>query len=73
MEANVLRRAGLGSRAVGTKSVAYDGGLFVVAVGWGGPTMWLASDDGANWRHLTAGKSFPASKNDPREMPGRGK
>lgn len=53
-----------------TKSVAYDAGMFVVAVGWGGPTMWLASDDGANWRHLTAGKSTPASKTDPREMPG---
>lgn len=40
------------------KSIAYTGGVFVVPVGWGGSTtMWLASDDAKNWRHLTTGQS----------------
>lgn len=38
------------------KSVAYTDGVFAVPVGWGGSTtMYLASDDGRNWRHLTTG------------------
>lgn len=40
-----------------TKAVAYSQGVFVVPVGWGAPSMWLASEDGVNWRHLTDGKS----------------
>ena len=40
-----------------TKAIAYADGVFVVPIGWGAPTMWLASEDGANWRHLTAGKT----------------
>ncbi len=40
-----------------TKAVAYTGGVFVVPIGWGAPTMWLASEDGVNWRHLTDGKT----------------
>lgn len=39
------------------RSVAYTEGVFVVAIGWGAPTAWLASEDGVNWRHLTSGKS----------------
>ncbi len=40
-----------------TKAVAYTGGVFVVPIGWGSPTAWLASDDGVNWRHLTSSKA----------------
>ena len=40
-----------------TKAVAYTGGVFVVPIGWGAPVMWLASEDGVNWRHLTTGKT----------------
>lgn len=54
-----------------TKSVAYGGGVFVVAVGWGAPTIWLASEDGVRWRHLTKGEAkLPESKGDARVMPG---
>ncbi len=57
-----------------TKSVTHSGGVFVVAVGWGAPTAWLASEDGVNWRHLTDGRSTLAgvkeSKEDPTVMPG---
>ena len=38
-----------------TKAVAYTDGVFVVPIGWGAPSMWLASEDGVKWRHLTAG------------------
>jgi hypothetical protein len=31
--------------------------VFAVPVGWGGPTIFLASDDAVNWRHLTSGAS----------------
>ena len=40
-----------------TKAVAYTEGVFVVPIGWGAPAMWLASEDGVNWRHLTSGES----------------
>jgi hypothetical protein len=54
-----------------TKSVGYGGGVFVVAVGWGAPTSWLASEDGVRWRHLTKGDAQLAeSKGNPRVMPG---
>jgi hypothetical protein len=51
--------------------MTYGDGLFVVAVGWGAPTSWLASDDGMNWRHLTSGTTvLPEAKGNPRIMPG---
>jgi hypothetical protein len=54
-----------------TRTMAYGGGLFVVAFGWGAPTSWLASDDGVNWRHLTSGASkLSDGKGNPRIMPG---
>ena len=54
-----------------TKSVAYTNGVFAVPVGWGGSTIFLASDDGAKWRHLTSGTAkLPNAKGDPRLMPG---
>lgn len=54
-----------------TRTMTYGDGLFVVAVGWGAPTSWLASDDGVNWRHLTSGATvLPEAKGNPRIMPG---
>lgn len=54
-----------------TRTMTYGDGLFVVAVGWGAPTSWLASDDGVNWRHLTGGATvLPEAKGNPRIMPG---
>ncbi len=57
-----------------TKAVAYSDGIFVVPVGWGGPTTWLASEDGLNWRHLTNGetelKGIKDADGDPSVMPG---
>ncbi len=54
-----------------TKTVAYDRGVFVVGVGWGGPTIYLASDDGVNWSHLTHGAvKLPEGKGDPLLMTG---
>lgn len=54
-----------------TKAVAYTGGVFVVPVGWGAPTIYLASDDAVNWRHLTKGTvKLPDGKGDARVMPG---
>ena len=54
-----------------TRTMTYGGGLFVVAVGWGAPTSWLASDDGVSWRHLTRGDTrLPDAKGNPRLMPG---
>jgi photosystem II stability/assembly factor-like uncharacterized protein len=54
-----------------TKTVAYGGGVFVVGVGWGGPTIYLASDDAIKWQHLTHGKAkLSESKGDVRVMPG---
>jgi photosystem II stability/assembly factor-like uncharacterized protein len=54
-----------------TKSVAYTHGVFAVPVAWGGPTIYLASDDAVNWRHLTSGATkLPQSKDDPRLMTG---
>ncbi len=46
-------------------SVAYTEGVFAIAAGWGAPGTILASEDGANWRHLTNGSRKP-SKNDAR-------
>ncbi len=54
-----------------TKTVAYHHGLFVVGVGWGGPTIYLASVDGAKWSHLTQGTAkLPEAKGDPLLMNG---
>ena len=55
------------------KSVSYCSGLFVVPVGWGGPTSYLASEDGVYWRHLTDGSTrlpVKGAENDPSVMPG---
>lgn len=51
-----------------TNSVAYTGGVFAVPIGWTQPTSYLASEDGATWRHLTDGK-MPLNKTDPSQMP----
>ena len=52
-----------------TSSVAYTNGVFAVPVAWGGPTIFLASDDALNWRHLTSGTTkLPDGKGDPRLM-----
>jgi hypothetical protein len=41
------------------------------ASGWGGPTIYLASDNAVKWSHLTHGKAkLPESKGDVRVMPG---
>ncbi|MEM9016285.1 MAG: sialidase family protein [Verrucomicrobiota bacterium] len=40
-----------------TKAIAYTDGVFVVPIGWGAPAMWIASEDGVNWRHLTNGET----------------
>jgi photosystem II stability/assembly factor-like uncharacterized protein len=57
-----------------TKAIAYTNGVFVVPIGWGAPTAWLASEDGANWRHLTNGstrlKGIKEANGDPTVMPG---
>jgi photosystem II stability/assembly factor-like uncharacterized protein len=54
-----------------TKTVTYHGGVFVVGVGWGGPTIYLASDDGLKWSHLTHGTAkLPEAKGDSRLMNG---
>lgn len=55
-----------------TKSVAYAEGVFVVPIGWGGPTSYLASEDGVSWRHLTDGSTRLPEKGadkDPSLMP----
>ena len=54
-----------------TRSVTYTNGVFAVPVAWGGPTIFLASDDAVNWRHLTSGATkLPEGKGDPRVMTG---
>lgn len=57
-----------------TKAIAYTNGVFVVPIGWGGPTTWLASEDGVNWRHLTNGQTklngLKQADGDPTDMPG---
>jgi hypothetical protein len=54
-----------------TRTMTYGGGVFVVAVGWGAPTSWLASEDGVKWRHLTKGDAkLPEARGNPRVMPG---
>lgn len=51
-------------------SVAYTGGVFAIAAGWGGPGTIIASDDGKNWRHLTDGQRKPSRKGTrPYDMP----
>lgn len=46
-----------------TKAIAYTNGVFVVSIGWGAPSTWLASEDGVNWRQLTMARhSSRASK-----------
>ena len=52
-----------------TNAIGYTGGVFAVPVGWGGPTSYLASDDGTQWRHLTAGTAKLDRSGDPRLMP----
>lgn len=57
-----------------TKAIAYTEGVFVVPIGWGAPTAWLASEDGIQWRHLTSGqtklKGIKEAANDSTVMPG---
>jgi hypothetical protein len=54
-----------------TRTCTYEGGVFVVSVGWGAPCSYLASEDGVHWRHLTAGTTKLAEgKGDPRVMTG---
>lgn len=57
-----------------TKAIAYTNGVFVVPIGWGSPTMWLASEDGVNWRRLTNSQTKPKggkeANGDPTVMPG---
>lgn len=54
-----------------TRTMTYGDGIFVVAIGWGAPTSWLASEDGVNWRHLSSGSTvLPEAKGNPRIMPG---
>ena len=54
-----------------TSSIAYTNGVFAVPVAWGAPTIFLASDDAVNWRHLTSGATrLPDGKGDPRLMTG---
>ncbi len=54
-----------------TRTCTYESGVFVVAVGWGAPCSYLASEDGVRWRHLTAGTTkLPEGKGDPRVMVG---
>ena len=54
-----------------TKTVAYHGGVFVVGLGRDGPTIYLASDDGLKWSHLTHGSAkLPEAKGDARLMNG---
>jgi len=43
-------------------NVAYTNGVFAIAAGWGKPGTIIASDDGKNWRHLTAGTGKPLKK-----------
>ncbi len=52
------------------KTVTYDDGLFVTALGWGAPVAWLASVDGKNWTHLTQGGAGPVAQDDPTLMSG---
>lgn len=51
------------------RSVAIDGGLIVVPIGWYGPSSCIASEDGTNWRHLTDGKTPLGDKKDLSVMP----
>lgn len=57
-----------------TKAIAYTDGVFVVPIGWGAPSAWLASEDGVNWRHLTNGrtklKGVKGADSDSTVMPG---
>jgi len=51
------------------KTIAYDNGVFVTALGWGAPGAFLVSTDGETWTHLSTGESTPADENDPTQMP----
>ena len=57
-----------------TKASAYTDGVFVVPIGWGAPSAWLASEDGVNWRHLNNGqtklKGVKGADSDSTVMPG---
>ncbi len=56
-----------------TKAIAYTDGVFVVPLGWGAATAWLASEDGKTWRHLTDGstklRGVKGADGDPTVMP----
>lgn len=47
-----------------TNSIAYTNGVFAVPIGWTFPTAYLASEDGANWRHLSDGSAKLPAKGD---------
>ena len=49
-------------------SVAYTGGVFAIAAGWGAPGTIIASDDGENWRHLTDGNRKVQKGSKPYDM-----
>jgi len=51
------------------RSVAIDGGLIVVPIGWYGPSSCITSEDGTNWRHLTDGSTPIEEEEDPSIMP----
>lgn len=51
-------------------NVAYAGGVFAIASGWGAPGTILASDDGKNWRHLADENRDPRrDSSKPYDMP----
>jgi photosystem II stability/assembly factor-like uncharacterized protein len=51
-------------------TVAYTEGVIAIAAGWGGPGTIIASDDGANWRHLAdAGRTTSRKDGKPYDMP----
>lgn len=51
------------------RSVAIDDGLIIVPIGWYGPSSCIASENGKNWRHFTAGKVPLGDKEDLSIMP----
>ncbi|MCH2209288.1 MAG: glycoside hydrolase [Lentisphaerales bacterium] len=46
-------------------NVAYTNGVFAIASGWSAPGTIIATDDGANWKHLTSGKTKVSRKKGP--------
>lgn len=43
-------------------NIAYTNGVFAISSGWGAPGTIIATDDGKNWKHLTAGKTNMSRK-----------